>query len=37
MVSVQELQKREIARVLTGARRTFSFEDDGVAPKVTAP
>jgi hypothetical protein len=28
MVSVQELQKREIARVLSGARRTFSFEDD---------
>jgi hypothetical protein len=30
MVSVQELQKREIARVLTGARRTFSFEDETV-------
>jgi hypothetical protein len=28
MVSVQELQKREIARVLTGARRTFSFDDE---------
>jgi hypothetical protein len=35
MVSVQELQKREIARVLTGARRTFSFDDESVSAEAT--
>lgn len=34
MVSMQELQKREIARVLAGARRTVVFEGDVVSAQA---